>query len=96
MAKKNVMTSIDSELHDKAKEALLNVSGITEWAIKQKLNQKEVIVQTDVENCEFCGREEQKATAKNLNGMCWLENYRQWICTTCLRDKVKEIKRSKN
>jgi len=57
MVKARTNISIESELLSKAQEAQLNVSGLTESAIKNKLNIKEIMINESL-RCEFCGTEE--------------------------------------
>ena len=37
--------------------------------------------------CDFCGKEDRKATAKDLNGITWLWPDLKWICAKCLTFK---------
>lgn len=54
MGKKNVMVSIDEDLHKEAKERFLNVSALTEIGIRTKIKEPEV---KELIKCEFCGNE---------------------------------------
>jgi len=90
MTKKQVMTSIDSDIHKKAKEAQLNISALTEWAIRDKLNKTQVDI-PDADKCEFCGKEEAKASRDNLRGLTWLYPNERWICDLCLRTRINQI-----
>lgn len=85
----HVNISIDSDVVKKAKEALINISALTEQAIKNKLNYKEIQV---FDKCQFCDNEEPKAyvdpfTNKFHNGLTWLCPDEKWICTKCIRLK---------
>jgi len=83
--KKQVMTSIDAELHEEAKKKRLNISEILENAIRERLNKTEVLI-TEAQKCEFCGKEMEKATRKELKGLTWLYPDEKWICPSCLRN----------
>ena len=41
--------------------------------------------------CDFCGKEDRKATAKDLNGITWLWPDLKWICEACLKFKMPLI-----
>jgi len=87
MSKQHLNLSVDSELIKRAKERFANISDIIENAIRDKL---EIIqVDTSVNKCNFCKREEKKATADNLEGLTWLCPDEVWICSRCLREKIK-------
>ena len=86
----NTNINVDEELKQKAKEVGINISALTEKAIKDKLGQKEVQIR-DNDKCFFCGRIEKKATAQNPIGLTWLYPDMKWICDTCLRSKIRHI-----
>lgn len=86
--KKITSISIDEGLLKKAQEGLLNVSGVAETAIKVKLNRKEIEIK-DI--CEYCNKEEKKATADNPIGLCWLCPDERWICDSCLSSKKMKV-----
>ncbi|MBI4092270.1 MAG: hypothetical protein HY427_03655 [Candidatus Levybacteria bacterium] len=45
-----------------------------------------------MEKCEFCKREDEKATASNPDqGMMWLCPDEVWICGECLNIKKRKI-----
>ena len=98
MVKARTNITIEPSLIEKAKEKFLNVSELTEKAIKEKLNTKEVV---DGEKCEYCGREEPKAyvnhrTDEYHDGLTWLYPDEKWICSKCLKDKsIKNMRASK-
>ena len=89
MVKARTTISIDAELIKQAQDKMLNISGLAEEAVRQKLNYKEVRI--DILNCEFCGRECSKAFVDkqgNYNdGLTWLCPDEKWICPHCLRTK---------
>ena len=91
MNKAHLNISVDDELTAKAKNKGLNISKITEQAIKDKLEIVDVAIDTTIEKCEFCGREEEKATRDNLKGLTWLYPDERWICDDCLRNKSVRI-----
>ncbi len=41
--------------------------------------------------CEFCTKEERKATLKNLKGITWLCPDEKFICDSCLRSKMSHV-----
>ena len=86
--KEKTTLSIDEELKKKAEEAGLNMSAVAERAIRSKLNYKEIEIK---DFCEFCGRAEQKATAKKPVGLTWLCPDEKWICNSCLRHKINNV-----
>lgn len=90
--------SIDPNLLQKAQENYINISGLTENAIRNKLMRKEVEIQMQEEpHCEFCGKEEPKAFIDHQNndtyhdGLTWLYPDERWICSSCLGRKSKHI-----
>lgn len=83
--------TIDEEVKRKAKGKLLNMSAIAEEAIRKKLGEVEVLINTTIETCEFCGREGEKATRDNLEGLTWLYPDERWICEGCLKDKSRRV-----
>ena len=91
MGKKNVMITVDEELHKMAKEKLINISNTTEDALKEKLKLREIIINEEITKCEFCGKEDKKATATDLRGLSWLWPDERWICNDCLRTKGDKI-----
>ena len=87
MTKKAVMITIDEGLHKQAKENYLNISGISEKALREKLNKKqiEVNISEDETKCAVCGKVEPKATKSNMMGMTWLWPDERWVCKRCLK-----------
>jgi len=85
MVKKITSLNLDSEVVEKAKKKYLNLSEIAEKALKEKLNLIETEINDSITHCEFCGREEEKATKENLNGLTWLWPDEKWICSHCLK-----------
>ena len=96
MIKKHTTLSIDDEVIAKAKSRGFNISDVAERALQEKLNIVEKHIDTSIDNCEFCGREQEKETAKGLKkgilGLTWLFPYDMWICWQCLGDKVERLK----
>lgn len=86
--KEKTSISIDEDLKKKAEMAQINISAIAEIAIRDKLSIRNVIIKS---KCEFCGKEERKATFRNPIGLTWLCPDERWICDKCLRNKIKSI-----
>ena len=86
--------TIDSDLRKQAKQAGINISALTERAIKDKINIKEVKIET---KCFFCGKDEPKAYFEYPpnqpeiyhDGLTWLCPDEKWICSRCLRFKSR-------
>lgn len=89
MVKRHVNVSVEDELMLKAKDKGINVSGITEQAIRDKLGYVETMIDTSVTNCEFCGKEDRQATRDDLMGLTWLFPDERWICDSCLKRQGK-------
>jgi len=91
MYKVHTTLNVDNELLESAKKKLFNISEILENAIREKLEEKQVSIKNS-DKCEFCGREDVKATRDNLNGLTWLWPDERWICSNCLtRKSVNEV-----
>ena len=43
-----------------------------------------------IDKCEFCYKEEKKATAKHPVGLTWLWPDEKWICDSCLRLETRK------
>lgn len=95
--------TLDEELREKARLAQINISALTEDAIRKKLNLKEIDVSESLK-CEFCGREGYIETAEMVkpttntidpvelpNALTWLCPDEKWICNKCLRIKAKMV-----
>ena len=91
MTKKTTTLTIDDELIECAKKNFLNISEIAEKALREKLERLTIEIHKSIDCCEFCGKQIEKATNKNLNGLSWLYPDEKWICPTCLYHKVSEI-----
>jgi len=91
MVKARTTISIDDDLIRKAQEKFINISGLTESAIRAKLG--EITFNTEEgDKCGFCNRELPKATADDPdNGLCWLYPDLKWICPQCLTTKKRHI-----
>ena len=65
-------------------------------AIKEKLGKVDVIIDTGIENCEFCGKEQEKASKQNkYKGLTWLWPDEKWICNSCIKGYTRLIPASK-
>lgn len=86
--------TIDPELLKQAQEKLINVSGLTEAAIREKLGKKEVTM-SEAEKCEFCGIEGEQETTETVNqssrGLTWLFPDEKWICNSCLKTLGRQV-----
>ena len=92
MSKKAIMVSIDEEVHKKAKEALINISGVVEDVLKNRLTGTQVTIpKEDGDKCHKCGKVETKATAKNTYGLTWLCPDEIWVCNSCLNHEIRKI-----
>ena len=92
MGKKNVMITIDEELHKKAKDKYFNISHEAEIAIRDRLNKTEIEINQKISNCEFCGIELPKQTKDDLTkGLCWLWPDEKWLCPHCLETKKRGV-----
>lgn len=89
--KKQVMTSIDAELHEEIKKKRLNVSEILETALNKELNKVRIEIDCNLRECGFCGRRGEKATKDDLKGLTWLWPDEKWICESCLKGKCANI-----
>ncbi len=102
--KQHVNISVEQAWIEQAKEKGLNISEITEDSIKASLKQIEVIIDTTVEKCEFCGKKGRKETpdeiepttntkesVKNPTLLTWLWPDERWICNACLRLEGRKI-----
>ena len=86
--------SIDPELKKKAQEAQLNISGVAEKAIRDKLGKTLVEIEEGLK-CHVCKREGIRETAGTVNtdphALTWLWPDERWICNLCLKDKFKGV-----
>lgn len=89
--KTTTSVTIDPTVLKKAKENNINISGLTEAAIRQKIGEVLQIRTAEVETCQFCGRSMRKATAENLDGLSWLWPDEKWVCPTCLNIMGRNI-----
>ena len=92
--KERINITIDEDIIKKAREQQLNVSEVTEKAIKDKLLIKDVQINLN-EKCYICGFEGPKETAENVNenerAMTWLWPDEKWICNSCLKRKMAHV-----
>lgn len=87
--KKLTSIKIEEDILKKAHEFNINVSALTENAIKEKLNYKEIEIK---DKCEFCGKDEAKASKEtNYIGLTWLYPDEKWICDGCLNHKKRHV-----
>lgn len=67
------------------------MSDIAEKAISEKTGDVKFNV-NEGNKCEFCGRKDKKATAKNPDkGLMWLWPDLKWICQSCLKVKSRNV-----
>lgn len=90
--KRQVMTTIDSEVHAQIKAKGLNVSEIAENALREELDLQKIEIKTKIDHCEFCGRKEKQAEPNDPHhGLTWLWPDEKWMCDSCMRRKGKNI-----
>ncbi len=102
--KRHTSLSVDDDLIQQAKDKDLNISELTEEAIKSKLGFVDVAIDTTIEKCEFCGKEGKKETVEDIRSstntkdpvqyptlLTWLWPDEKWICNACLRNKSKKV-----
>ena len=94
MNKTHLNISVDSDLNKKAKLAQINISDLTEKAIRDKLEIKQVEIQRG-DKCEVCGRVDRQATREDMYGLNWLWPEGIWICNTCLTNRIEILKQKK-
>ena len=82
--KRTTTLTIDDDLLDKAKQAGINVSAVSEQALKEKLNLKDIVIPLSVKICFDCKKE-------YLNGLTWLWPDEKWICPSCLSRRSRFI-----
>jgi rubrerythrin len=95
--------SIDPDLVKQAQSKFINISELTEDALRDKLNKKEVEIDLSDEMliCHVCGKKGKREQAEELrhetnskepldnpDKMTWLYPDERWICNRCLRIKV--------
>ena len=74
------MISIDDDIHKKAKEQQLNISGEVEQFLKTRINGE--ITQPKGERACRCG---------SKKDLCWLCPDERWICGDCLNTDVRKV-----
>lgn len=88
----NTNINLDNELKAKAKEVGINISQLTEYAIKTKLGLQTVNLPTEEgERCKKCGRIETKAIREHTDGLTWLCPDEIWVCDSCLKSAIRKI-----
>lgn len=99
----NTNINLNEELKKKAKQTGLNISALTEHAIKEKLGEKKV-KPNETLKCQFCGRRGYRETAEEAllefqknepNALTWLWPDEKWICNSCLRRKMLSVAAAK-
>jgi len=94
MSKAHATVSVDDELLNKAKELGMNVSGLLENAIRNKIGGTETTIpaETGLEECKFCHRRMERQTRDDLTkGLIWLCPDEVWCCESCLQFKMRII-----
>jgi len=90
MVKKITTLNIEHDLIEEAKRKFINISSAAEEGIKNKLGMIDVKI-IEPTKCEFCGREDRKATRNDLTGLTWLYPDEKWICEKCLKSRSHRI-----
>ena len=89
--KRHTTLTIDDEILKKAKQIGVNISDTAERAIAEKSGEVKFNV-NDGDKCEFCGREDKRATANEPNkGLMWLWPDLKWICQSCFNFKSRNV-----
>lgn len=94
MTKSITPLNLDADLKAQAKAAGLNMSAVANQALRENLAIQQVEINTSIETCAFCGKEESKAFMngnKLVDGLTWLFPDEQWICSRCLDLKGRNI-----
>ena len=102
--KRHTTLSVDNDLMQRAKDKDINISELTEKAIKNKLGEVDVIIDTTIEKCQFCFREGEKETVEDIKPetntrkpvehptlLTWLWPDEKWICNACLRNEARKV-----
>ena len=90
MVKKHTTINIDHEVLEKAKGLGFNISSIAEDALKVKSGQT-LGTPDDELSCFKCGKKMRKATAKNMNGLFWLNPEEVWCCPECDSRRTRSV-----
>lgn len=93
MVKVHTTISVDDGVIKKAKDRNLNISEITENALRvhTDISEEECFNNQTQPMCGFCNKKEKWATKDDMIGMTWLCPDEMWICSSCLNKKIKEI-----
>jgi len=79
--------SVEEVILDQARKENLNVSGLLEEALRNKLRIVEIEIKEPLK-CEFCGiegkPETRETTSQSSNGLTFLYPDERWICNSCL------------
>lgn len=90
--KGHLTISVEDEVIKKAKEIGMNISAVTENAIKAKLGMVSGNIPIETADaCQRCGIVEPKATRDNPVGMTWLSPDDIWICSGCLDLEIQSV-----
>lgn len=98
MGKKNIMISVDEDVHKKALKKGLNVSAVADSALYEKTIGHDVTIPAGEPICSFCGALEKKVNMKGrtlVDGMTWLWPDELWICSKCFKHKSELLKANK-
>lgn len=87
MVKARTNISIEPEILKEATDKQINISAVSQEAIRRKLGKVQIEIDIETDYCEFCKKEEKKATAKDLKGLTFLVPNEKWICRSCLMRK---------
>ena len=90
MVKVHTTLSVDSELIEKAKLNLINISALTERAIEKAINIKKIEIEEGYE-CEYCEKKMPQANLTEPNGLMWCLPDEKWICPKCLHESTKKL-----
>ena len=85
--KKGIMVTVDEDLPKQAKEKGMNISEIANKSIKEAVTDITNVNIKALGKCEFCGKEDRKATRDDLYGLTWLWPDERWICNSCLKNQ---------
>ncbi len=85
MTKKNVMITLDEEIHRRAKELQLNISGECEKVLRDKVFNK-IHQEEETKKCHKCGKSSEEA-----GELIWLCPDECWCCKDCINREVQKI-----
>ena len=82
MVKRTTTLTVDSELMDEAKKENINISGLLEDSLNQRLGKIEIKINKP-DKCEYC-------KIKPVDS--WLYPDEKWICVKCLKTERSKRK----